>query len=88
VRQFDNGMSGTLDGAAPLVDILVYSEQDHAKHGGQDFTSGGVDTGTGRLAVQASADLISMGMNSIAATGGLDGWDEFVRKWIPARLKA
>jgi hypothetical protein len=73
-------------GAPPIVELTVYQEQDKDRHAEDDYASGGLSTGTGRMAVEASADLISMGIVSIAGSGGLVGWDRFVAKWLPERI--
>ena len=79
-------MTGTFDMAPPIRELTAYVEQDHAKHGDDDYTSGGLAAGTGRLAVEASAELILIGLNSIARLSGLIGWDAFVKKWVAEKI--
>lgn len=78
--------TGSADSAAPILELHDYGAQDHAKHADEDYASGGLDSGMGRVAVAATADLIAMGMVSITAPAGLVGWDAFVRKWLAERI--
>lgn len=73
-------------GAAPIMELLDYSAQDHSKHGDEDYTSGGLAAGTGCHSVDASVDLIAMGIKSIAVREGLVGWDRFVATWLPEKI--
>lgn len=78
---------GTTDSASPIRRLFIYDDQDHDKHGEDDYSSGGVDTPWGSVAVNASVALITMGIVSIpSATRGLTGWDAFVRNWLSEKI--
>lgn len=80
--------NGVPIGAPPISELHDYAAQDHKKHADDDYTSGGLKTGTGRMAVQASFELISMGIFSITAPDGLVGWDQFVSRWLPECIQS
>lgn len=90
-RGYDDGphRPGHPNHAAPIREIHVYDKQDHDDHGDDDYESGGIDSAWGRLAVEASADLITLGILSIPSSpAGLTGWESFKRKWLQGRLPA
>lgn len=70
---------------SPIRELLVYAEQDTSIHGEQDYQAGGPTSQYGHHAVNASVELMRLGVKSVTAKSpqllGL-GWKNFQSKWL------
>ncbi|VAW64582.1 hypothetical protein MNBD_GAMMA09-948 [hydrothermal vent metagenome] len=71
----------------PIRNLYDYSAQDKNKHSSNDYSSGGPAGNWGELAVNASADLMILSIESLWKNDkGLTGWGAFKAKWLTARF--
>ena len=71
----------------PIRNLYEYSSQDKEKHGSHDYHSGGPVNNWGEIAIRASADLMTMGINSLWKDDvGISGWNAFKARWLASNF--
>ena len=74
-----------IDANAPggIVDIYIYSKQDHNEHGDDDFESGSQNSIHAQAAINASSELMYMAALSVTSKSVVPiGWIDFQNKWL------
>jgi hypothetical protein len=95
IKCYKEAMTKGIDAAEanhphPIIKIFDYSEQKHGSpvdidtpHSKGDIHSGSLNTNSGKLAIKATQELITLGLQSVSQNrSSLIGWGAYKAKWL------